>query len=191
MFDSEIELNDKHKIQLDQSNNRLMIIHACKNYIDALDYLYNKEKKQSLLDRLIETEKLFMFNFKELKKKSEQRFKEKLNENQFCNTNANYDRSILEWLSRALESIEKSDLYEEFWDKIKNEFTAQKEAFNYKKSSNYKFEIRVCNKTIMTIQELKEILLEEFDKMLKLREKALDEMLPLFEKDDINKIKGY
>ncbi len=132
-----------------------------------------------------------MFNFKELKKKSEQRFKEKLNENQFFNTNANYDRSILEWLSRALESIEKSDLYEEFWDKIKNEFTAQKEAFNYKKSSNYKFEIRVCNKTIMTIQELKEILLEEFEKMLKLREKALDEMLPLFEKDDINKIKGY
>jgi hypothetical protein len=191
VFDSEIELNDKHKMQLDHSNNRLLIIHACKNYIDALDYQYNKEKKQSLLDRLIETEKLYMFNYKELKKKSEQRFKEKLNENQFFNTNANYDRSILEWLSRAIESIEKSDLYEEFWNKIQNEFTVQKEAFNYKKSSNYKFEMRVYNKTIMTIQELKTILLEEFEKMLKLREKALDEMIPLFEKGGMNKFKGY
>ena len=51
-----------------------------------------------LIDKLNENEKVYVYNFEELKIKSEQRFKDKLVENQYFNKEKNYIATILEWL---------------------------------------------------------------------------------------------
>ena len=136
-----------------------------------------------LIDKLNENEKVYVYNFEELKIKSEQRFKDKLVENQYFNKEKNYIATILEWLFLAFESIENSNFSEDFWKKITLEFSRQVETLNYKKKNDCKTEIKVYNKTINSIVDLKIILVEEFEKMLIQRERTLDEIVPLFEKD--------
>ena len=65
-------------------------------------------------------------------------------------------------------AYEYSTLFEEFWQKITSEFTVRKEKLDYKMSRNFnsEFELKIYNQNIISIQEMKQILLEEFEKMV-------------------------
>ena len=194
MLDSE-----KDTLHYDIRLDRLLLIHTCHNYIEAINLCKSSTQSESfeektgyLNNRLKENEKLYVFDFDAIKIKSEERFREKLEENSFFNIKENYFGTVLEWLSKVIDSITYSSLFEDFWHKIVTEFTIRREKFDYKisKGINSDFEIRVYNHNITSMQELKVILLEEFEKILIQREKVLDEILVLFEKDMTVKIKG-
>lgn len=196
MLDSETE-KIPHGIRLD----RLLLIHTCFNYIEAINLLKGNEKNTTnfdekihfLTNKLAENEKIYVLDYDELKFKSEQRIREKIAENKLLNNKESYIGTVMSWLSKVIDSITYSPLFEEFWQKIISEFMVRKEKIDYKMSKNLnsEFELRIYNQSIVSIQELKAILMEELEKLLVTREKALDELFVFFEKDEKVKIKGY
>ena len=76
--------------------------------------------------RLKENETLYVINFDEIKLKSEQNFKEKLEENKFFNKKESYLSIALGWLSKVIDSITYSSLFDDFWHKIVSEFTTRR-----------------------------------------------------------------
>jgi len=196
LLDSETE-KIPHGIRLD----RLLLIHTCFNYIEAINLLKGNEKNTTnfdekihfLTNKLAENEKIYVLDYDELKFKSEQRIREKIAENKLLNNKESYIGTVMSWLSKVIDSITYSPLFEEFWQKIISEFMVRKEKIDYKMSKNLnsEFELRIYNQSIVSIQELKAILMEELEKLLVTREKALDELFVFFEKDEKVKIKGY
>jgi hypothetical protein len=141
---------------------------------------------------LTENEKMYVIDYDEIKFKSELKIREKLDENKFLNSTESYLSTTLSWLSKVIDTITYSTLFEEFWQKITSEFMVRKEKLDYKMSKNLnsEFELRIYNQNIISIQEMKAILLEEFEKILIQREKTFDELLIFFEKEEKMKIKG-
>ena len=68
----------------------------------------------------------------------------------------------------------------------------RKEKIDYKisKNLNSEFEVRVYNQNIVSIQELKAILMAELEKILVTREKTYDELFVFFEKNEKIQVKG-
>jgi hypothetical protein len=195
LLDSETE-KIPHGIRLD----RLLLIHTCFNYVEAINLLKSSEKDTICFDekiiflnnKLTENEKIYVLDYDEMKLKSEQKIVEKLVENNFFNKTETYFGTMLSWLSNVIDTIESSALFEEFWQKIMSEFMIRKEKIDYKisKNLNSEFEVRVYNQNIVSIQELKAILMEELEKILVTREKTLDELFVFFEKNEKINIKG-
>ncbi len=190
MLDTEKETK-LHDVTLD----RITLIHIYHNYGVALN-LYSifknepldNEKSQWLHEKLKQSEASYVFDSNEVKIKAERIYKEHLEENDFFNKNPNYLRKLLNSLSQLLDSIEGSSLFEDFWQKITTEFIAQK--VKYKYNTTQSFEIRINGQHVGSIQELKLVLVDEFEKMLIKREESLDQFLVLFEKEEKFKITG-
>ena len=79
---------------------------------------------------------MYVIDYDEIKFKSELKIREKLDENKFLNSTESYLSTTLSWLSKVIDTITYSTLFEEFWQKITSEFMVRKEKLDYKMSKN-------------------------------------------------------
>ena len=179
----------------DISLRKFQFIHICHNYGEALSLLNNQlpnpknEKRIKWLNHQLKiAETSYVCQIDEQKFKNEKIFKDSLCENNFLNLETEYLSTLLDWMSQVLDTIETTSNFDGFWLKIVNEFSVKKLKLKY--SDKDVVEIRIHGQHVESMQELKLVLVEEFENMLIKREKCLDEFMVLFEKEDKLKITG-
>ena len=192
-LDSQKEI-EKHDIR----TNCLQSIHVYHNYIEALnlsnqnsmDLNNNKDdsRVKKLGIKLKEYETSHVSAFEKQKLTSEQKLEEILKENNFFTQSKSYIKKRTDILVELLNDLKSNPAKaEEFWKKITTKFGTNK-ADDY--LNQYIVENTVCGKVIKSIDDLKLIIVDEFEKLLIKRESALEKTLVLFDKQTKVQIKG-
>ena len=172
--------------------NTLQSIHIYHNYLDAIT-LSSQSKtdlnnnKSSMDDRIVALrrnlaacEREHLSPFDEEKLTSEQKLKERLEENKFFSHGKHYIAKRVEALGEAFNQIKAAgDKSDEFWKKITHKFGTNK-ADDY--LNQYVVENVVYGKVVKDLDDLKSILVDEYEKLLVKRECAVDKSLMLFDK---------